>query len=367
MTIRTEPVTINLGPQHPSTHGVFRLRVTFDGEVVLDVEPVLGYLHRGTEKLAEGRSYVQIVTLTDRLDYVASMSNNLGYVRAVEKLAGIDVPERSMYLRVISAELQRIASHLMATGFLLNDLGTFATPLMYCFRERERVLDFFEMLCGARITLSYMRPGGVLQDAPEEFWPALDTFVREMPGYIDELEGLISDNEIVLARTVDIGILTAEEAIAASVTGPMLRASGVRWDLRRADPYEIYDRLKFDIPIGATGDVFDRYLVRILEMRESVKIISQCVEQIPEGPVRANAPFYVRAPEGDAYAAVEGPKGELGFYLVSDGGIAPYRFKIRAPSFINLTPLRQMLVGWKMGDLIPIFGSIDVVLGEVDR
>ena len=367
MTIRTEPVTINLGPQHPSTHGVFRLRVTLDGEAVVDVEPVFGYLHRGTEKLAEGRSYVQVVTLTDRVDYTASMSNNLAYVRAVEKLGGIEVPERAQYIRVISAELQRIASHLMATGFLLNDLGAFATPLMYCFRERERILDLFEMLCGARITLSYMRPGGVFQDAPEDFWPALDTFVRDMPGYIDELEGLITGNEIVLIRTREVGTLTAEMAINDSVSGPMLRASSVQWDLRKADPYEVYDRLDFDIPIGSMGDTFDRYIVRIQEMRQSVRIVEQCIRDIPDGPIRAETPFFMRPPEGDAYAAVEGPKGELGFYLVSDGGIAPYRCKIRAPSFINLTSLRDMLVGWKMGDLIVTFGSIDVVIGEVDR
>ena len=367
MAIRTEPVTINLGPQHPSTHGVFRLRVTFDGEVVLDVEPVFGYLHRGTEKLAESRSYVQIVTLTDRMDYVASMSNNLAFVRAVEKLAGIEVPERGLYLRVISAELQRIASHLMATGFLLNDLGAFGTPLMYCFRERERILDLFEMLCGARITVSYMRPGGVLQDAPEDFWPALELLLRDMPGYIDELDDLITENEIVLVRTRGIGTLSAEQAINASVAGPVLRASGVQWDLRKVDPYEIYDRLEFDVPVGSTGDTFDRYWVRIQEMRESLKIVQQCVRDIPDGPVRAPTPYNIRAPEGDAYAAVEGPKGELGFYLVSDGGISPYRCKVRAPSFINLTPLRDMVVGWKMGDLITIFGSIDVVIGEVDR
>ena len=367
MAIKTEPVTINLGPQHPSTHGVFRLRVTLDGEEVVDVEPVFGYLHRGTEKLAESRSYVQIVTLTDRLDYVASMSNNLAYVRAVEKLAGIEVPERAMYLRVITAELQRIASHMMATGFLLNDMGAFATPLMYCFRERERILDMFEMLCGARITVSYMRPGGVFQDAPEDFWTALDTFLAEEPRYIEELETLITGNEIVLARTRGVGVLTDETAVATSVTGPMLRAAGVEWDLRKADPYEVYDRLDFDVPIGAAGDTFDRYLVRILEMRESLRIIQQCVDQIPEGPIRPDLPFNLRPPEGDAYAAVEGPKGELGFYLVSDRSIAPYRCKIRAPSFINLTPLKEMAVGWKMSDLIVIFGSVDVVLGEVDR
>ncbi|MQG01889.1 MAG: NADH-quinone oxidoreductase subunit D [SAR202 cluster bacterium] len=365
--MRTEPITINLGPQHPSTHGVFRLRVTFDGEEIIDAEPVFGYLHRGTEKLAESRNYVQIVTLTDRMDYLASMSNNLAYVRTVEKLADIEVPERAQYIRVISAELQRIASHLMATGFLLNDLGALATPLVYCFRERERILDLFEMLCGARITLSYMRPGGVLQDAPEDFWPSLDSLIGDLPHYFDELESLITSNEIVLARTKNVGLLTDEQAIDSSMSGPNLRASGVKWDLRKADPYEIYDRVKFDVPIGAIGDTYDRYLVRILEMRESVKIVEQCLEQIESGPIRADTPFFIRPAAGEAYAAVEGPKGELGFYMVSDGGVAPYRCKVRAPSFINLTPLRDMLKGWKMGDLIIIFGSIDVVLGEVDR
>ena len=365
--IRTEPVTINLGPQHPSTHGVFRLRVTFDGEVVVDAEPVLGYLHRGSEKLAEGRTYVQCVTLTDRMDYLASMSNNLAYVSAIEKLAHIEVPERAQYIRVISVELQRIASHLMPPGVLLNDLGALATPLMYCFRERERILDLFEILCGARITLSYMRPGGVFQDAPEDFWPALDTFLRDMPGYIDELEGLITGNEIVLTRTRDVGILTDEMAINSSITGPMLRATGVEWDLRRATPYEIYESLDFDVPIGAIGDTFDRYLVRVQEMRESLRIIKQCVQRIPNGSVRTETPYFIRPPLGDVYSAIESPKGELGFYVVSDGGISPYRWHVRAPSFINLTVLRDRLIGWKMSDLIVIFGSIDIVLGEVDR
>ena len=368
MSIQTDPVTINLGPQHPSTHGVFRLRVTFDGEQVLDVEPVFGYLHRGTEKLAEERTYVQIVTLTDRLDYISSMTNNDAYVRSVEKLAGIEVPERAKYLRVITSELQRIASHLIATGFLLQEMGTFGgTPLMYCFRERERILDMFEMLCGARITVSYMRPGGVTQDAPPEFWDALQQFTKEMPGYIDDLEGLISENEVVLVRTRDVGILPDDLAVAGSVTGPMLRASGVEWDLRKAEPYEIYDQVDFEVPIGSVGDTFDRYIVKIQEMRESVRIINQCIDQIPVGPVRSSEPFFIRPPIGDAYAAVEAPKGELGFYLVSDGGIAPYRFKIRSPSFINMNVLKDMLVGWKMGDLIIIFGSTDIVMGEVDR
>ncbi len=367
MSINTQPVTINLGPQHPSTHGVFRLRVTFDGEQVIDVEPVFGYLHRGTEKLAEERNYVQIVTLTDRLDYVAAMTNNLAYVRAVESLAGISVPDRGMYLRVISAEFQRIASHLIATGFLLDELGAFHTPLIYCFRERERILELFEMLCGARITVSYMRPGGVFQDAPIDFWPRLDDFLSSMPGYLDELEGLITENEVVLARTRDMGILSAQDAIDASITGPVLRATGVQWDLRKAEPHEVYDRLDFDVPIGSVGDTYDRYYVRVQEMRQSLRIVQQCVEQIEPGPVRSETPYFIRPDAVDTYVGTESPKGELGFYIVSDGGISPYRMHIRAPSFINLTTLRDLLVGWKMADLIVIFGSIDIVVGEVDR
>ena len=367
MSINTQPVTINLGPQHPSTHGVFRLRVTFDGEQVVDVEPVFGYLHRGTEKFAEERYYVQIVTLTDRLDYVAAMTNNLAYVRAVESLAGINVPDRGMYLRVISAELQRIASHLIATGFLLDELGAFHTPLIYCFRERERILELFEMLCGARITVSYMRPGGVFQDAPTDFWPRLDDFLNSMPGYLDELEGLITENEVVLARTRDMGILSAQDAIDASITGPVLRATGVQWDLRKAEPHEVYDRLDFDVPIGSVGDTYDRYYVRLQEMLQSLRIVQQCVEQIEPGPVRSETPYFIRPDAVDTYVGTESPKGELGFYIVSDGGISPYRMHIRAPSFINLTTLRDLLIGWKMADLIVIFGSIDIVVGEVDR
>jgi NADH-quinone oxidoreductase subunit D len=343
------------------------MRITFDGEIILDVEPVFGYLHRGSEKLAEERTYTQVITLTDRLDYVSSMSNNLAYVLAVEKLADIKPPERAMYLRVIVAELQRIVSHLVATGFFLNDLGALATPLMYCFREREKILDLFEMLCGARITLSYMRVGGISQDAPPEFWPSLHDFLGYMPDYIDEYERLITGNEILLARTKEVGILSAEKAINCSVSGPVLRASGVNWDLRKADPYEIYDRVDFDVPLGTVGDNYDRYLMRIAEMRQSLRIIEQCVEQIPEGPIKAEVPWLVRPPIGDAYGHVEAPKGELGFYLVSDGSIAPYRCKIRSPSLINLTALRDMLIGCKLADMIVTFGSIDINMGEVDR
>ena len=367
MPIRTEPVTVNIGPQHPSTHGVFRMRITFDGEIILDVEPVFGYLHRGSEKLAEERTYIQVITLTDRLDYVSSMSNNLAYVLAAEKLAGVQPPERAMYLRVIVAELQRIVSHLVATGFFLNDVGALATPLMYCFREREKILDMFEMLCGARITLSYMRVGGIFQDAPQEFWVALRDFLGYMPGYIDEYERLITGNEILLARTKGVGILSGEKAINCSVTGPVLKASGVAWDLRKADPYEIYDRIDFAIPVGTVGDNYDRYLLRIAEMRQSLRIVEQCVQQIPEGPIKADVPALIRPPVGDAYGHVEGPKGELGFYLVSNGSISPYRCKIRSSSLINLTALRDMLIGIKLADMIVTFGSIDINMGEVDR
>ena len=367
MPIETKPITINLGPQHPSTHGVFRLRVTLDGEQVIDVEPVFGYMHRGSEKLAEQRSYTQIVTLTDRLDWVSSMSNNLAYVRAVEELAEIEVPIRAQYIRVISAELQRIASHLVATGFFLQELGVFGTILMYCFRERERILDLFEMLSGARMTLSYMRPGGVTQDAPEEFWQALNKFTADMPGYADELESMINDNEIVLARSKGVGILEKEYAIDSSVTGPMLRATGVQWDLRKDNPYEVYSDMDFDVPVGSRGDTYDRYLVRIKEVRESLRIINQCIKRIEPGSVRTETDFFVRPPIGDVYSSIEGPKGELGFYLVSNGSIAPYRCKIRAPSYLNLTVLREILSGGKLADLVVIFGSFDVVMGEVDR
>lgn len=367
MALRTEPVTINMGPQHPSTHGVFRMRVTFDGEVIVDMEPVFGYLHRGSEKLAEERTYTQVITLTDRLDYVSSMTSNQAYVLACEKLTGIEPPERGQYLRVIAAELQRIANHLIAIGFFLNELGAFATPLMYGFRERERILDMFEMLCGARITMSFMRIGGVFQDAPADFWPAMRRFLDEMPHYVDDLDNLISENEIVLVRTKNIGVLPPEQAIDASVSGPVLRASGVAWDLRKADPYEVYDRLEFNVVTGTNGDSYDRYWVRLQEIRQALRILEQCYQQVQPGPVRATLSNLVRPPVGDAYGHVESPKGELGFYLVSDGSIAPYRCKIRAPSFINLTVLRDLVVGWKLADMIVIFGSLDIVMGEVDR
>ena len=368
MRIRTEPITVNIGPQHPSTHGVFRLRVTFDGELILDVEPIFGYLHRGTEKLAEERNYVQIVTLTDRLDYVASMTNNQAYCLAVEKLMEIEVPLRGKYLRVIAAELQRIASHLVATGFLLQDLGALGTPLMYCFRERERILDLFEMLCGARITVSYMRPGGVFYDAPPDFWVGLRRFLDDMPSYLGELEQLLVENEIILVRVRDVGNLSLDRVIAGSGSGPVLRGSGLAWDWRKADPYDVYDQVEFDVPVGVNGDNLDRFWVRMQEMHQSLRIVEQCVEQIPDGPVRTELPMVLRPPKGaEAYGRVESPKGELGFYLVSDGGISPYRCKIRSPSLLNLSIIKDLLVGWKLADMIVNLGSIDINMGEVDR
>jgi len=370
MPLSGDLLTVNIGPQHPSTHGVFRMRVTFDGEKVVDVEPVFGYLHRGSEKLAEERTYTQIVTLTDRMDYVSSMLNNQAYILAVEKLAGIEPCPRGVWLRMIASELQRIASHLVATGFLFQDLGAFATPLIYCMREREKVLDMFEMLCGARITNSYLRPGGVFMDAPDEFWGALDKFLKELPGRLDELETYLSDNEIVRARTEGAAAVDPADMVNASITGPMLRAGGVDWDLRHREPYDYYDRVSFKRPLYTASDNYARYRIRVDEMRESLSIVKQCVEQIEPGEVKPHhddTPFLIRPPAGDAYGCVEGSKGELGFYLVSDGGVSPYRCHVRAPSLINLTLLSEMLIGGMMADMFVSFGSIDINMGEVDR
>jgi len=367
IVLNTEPFVVNIGPAHPSTHGVFRMRATLDGEVIVDMEPVFGYLHRGLEKLAEERTYTGCIPLTDRLDYLASMSNNLAYCLAVEKLAGIPVPERAEYIRVIIAELQRIASHLIAVGSFLQDCGAFMTPILYMLRERERILDLFDMVCGQRLTYNYMRVGGVSQDVPEEFIPAVAKFLKEMPGWIDEYERLLKENEILLARSKGVGILSKELAINIAASGPVLRASGVKWDIRKADPYSIYDRFEFDVPVGTAGDCYDRYRVRVEEMRQSLRILKQAIKDLPKGEVRSEVPHLIRPPVGEAYGHIEAPKGELGFYLVSDNSIAPYRFHVRAPTFINLTALTDMMRGWKIADLILIFGSIDICMGEVDR
>jgi NADH-quinone oxidoreductase subunit D len=369
MKVRTEPFVINMGPQHPSTHGVFRMRVTLDGEVVMDMEPKFGYLHRGIEKLAETRTYTQFIPVTDRLSYLASMMNNHAYVLSVEKLAGITVPERGEYMRVIIDEMMRISNHLAAVGFFLNDLGASVfTPLLYMYREREKLLDLFEMVCGQRLTYNYMRIGGLSQDFPEEFLPVVKQFVAEMPYYIDEYEQLLSTNEIVLARAKGVGVLSKELAINASISGPVLRSTGVKWDLRKADPYSVYDRFDFEIPTGVNGDNYDRYCVRMREMRQSLRIISQAIEQMPEGgPMNAEVPHLLRPPKGEAYGRIEGPQGELGFYIVSDNSIAPYRLHIRPPTLINITALRDMVIGFKVADIITTFGAIDVCLGEIDR
>ncbi len=367
MALQTEQLVLNVGPQHPSSHGLFRLRVKLDGEVITDLELILGYLHRGIEKLMEGRTYTQNIPLTDRLDYLASMTNNWAYVHTVEQLAGIKVPERAEYLRVIVGELMRISSHLASTGFLLNEMGAYFTPLFYMFREREKILDLFDMVCGQRLTYNYMRIGGVSQDIPDEFSPALRRFLDEMPGFIDEYEQLMSQNEVLLARAKGIGILSKEKAINASANGPVLRASGVKRDLRKDDPYSVYDRFDFEVPVGTVGDIYDRFLQRIREMRQSVRIVDQALKQLPRGEIRSNVPHRLRPPRGETYGHIEGPKGELGFYIVSDNSIAPYRCHIRSPALINLTTLKDMTIGWKLADCIVIFGSLDTVLGEVDR
>lgn len=367
MPIKTEPYVVNIGPQHPSTHGVFRMRVTMDGETITDAEMIVGYLHRSMEKLAEERTYTQNIPFTDRMDYLAAMTGNLGYCLAVEKLAGIEVPERATVLRVIFAELQRIASHCMANGVFINDCGAWQTPLMYMFREREKILDLFEMTCGARLTTNYMRIGGVSFDVPDEWYPAINALVAELPDRIAEYEALLLENEILLARARDVGVLRPEVAINASATGPLLRGSGIAWDIRKADPYCVYDRLEFEIPVGHNGDCFDRFIVRLEEMRQSVRIIQQALEQLPGGPVSTPVPLGLRPPPGEAYARIESPKGELGFYLVSDGGPTPYRFHVRSPSYINLNVLKELTVGLSIADAIVTLGSIDINVGEIDR
>ncbi len=368
MQLRTQEYVLNMGPVHPSTHGVFRMRVTLDGEVVVDLEPVFGYLHRGVEKLAEERAWGGIIPLTDRLDYVSSMSNNFAYVTAVEKLAGITVPERAEYIRVIMAELQRIAAHFVSVGSFLNDCGAYFTPFLYMYRERETIVDLFDMVCGQRLLYNYMRIGGVSQDLPDEFLPALRKTIPHLKQRFDEHDRLLKENEILIARTRGVGILPRETAISIGASGPTLRGSGVAWDIRKKDPYSIYDRFEFDIPVGEQGDSYDRYRVRMEEMRQSARIIEQAMEQIPpRGEIMADVPRVLHIPPGEVYSRIEAPTGELGFHLVSDGSIAPYRCHIRAPSLMNLTALRDMVRGWKIQDLIVIFGSIAITMGEVDR
>ncbi len=365
--IKSEPFILNIGPQHPSTHGVFRVKVTVDGERVLDAEMVMGYLHRSMEKLAEERTYTQNIPFTDRTDYLSSMSNNLGYCIAVEKLASIDVPERGQAIRVLMAELQRLASHCMAVGAFVNDTGAWQTPVMWAFREREKLLDIFELVSGARLTCNYMRIGGGAFDVPKEFEGSVRAILREFPPFIDDMEGLLVENEIFLARTRGVGVLTPEMATNSSLSGPMLRGSGIAWDIRKADPYCGYEKYQFEIPIGYQGDSFDRFIVRLAEMRQSLKIIQQALDGLPGGPHSTQVPLALRPPAGEAYARIESPRGELGYYVVSDEGPSPYRFHIRPPSFINLSALKEMTVGGTVADAIVVLGSVDIVVGEIDR
>jgi len=373
-TLETQTLEVNIGPQHPSTHGVFRMNVVLDGETIVSLKPVMGYLHRNHEQIAENMSYTGSMPYTDRLDYFNSMSNNFGYALAVEKLAGIEVPERAQYIRVIMAELTRLVNHVSVIGFLLNDLGAFFTPVLYAFRERERILDIFEEVSGARMMCNYLRFGGVKGDLPPGTLERIKEIVARFPKFLDEFETLLTRNEILCMRCQNVGVLPAELAVNASVTGPMLRASGVNYDIRKVDRYSIYGRFNFRVPLGTKGDVYDRYYVRILEMRESVKILRQAVKEIPAGEVmnKKTAPFVkaprnFRPPAGEAYARLEAPKGELGFYVVSDGTPQPWRYHVRAPSFINLTVLEDLCLGHKVADAVIILGSIDIVLGEVDH
>ncbi|MBI5078526.1 NADH-quinone oxidoreductase subunit D [Candidatus Saganbacteria bacterium] len=364
--IKTEEYYLSMGPQHPSTHGVLRLFLKLDGEVILQATPDMGYIHRGLEKIAENRLYLQFIPLTDRMDYLASMSNNLAFVLSVEKLAGISPSPRGDYLRVIMAELNRIASHLVWLGTFSLDLGA-VTPFLYCFRERERIVDLFEMVAGSRLTYNYMRFGGVAQDVSPQFVSGTLSFLKDFNNKVDEYESLLTENPIFLERTKKVGIITPKQAAAYGLTGPILRASGIKRDLRKNASYSVYRQFSFEVPVGEIGDCWDRYIIRMKEMRESVKIIEQAIAGLPEGAFKNKVPLNLKPPEGEAYVPIESPRGELGFYIISKGANKPYRLKIRAPSFCNLSIIGNILKGWKVADVVTILGTFDIVLGEIDR
>jgi len=364
-----ELLEVAMGPHHPSTHGVFRMDLALDGERVIRLKPVFGYLHRNHEKLGEGQSYLASMPFTDRLDYMCSLTNNWAYALAVEKLAGQEVPERAEYIRLILAELTRIQNHASSIGFLLQEMGASGTPLMYAFREREKILDLFESLTGSRMMCNYMRFGGCRVDVTEEWLKSAKRVVADLPRFVDEFENLLGSNEILMARTQGMGILKQDLAVNAGISGPMLRATGAGYDVRKVDHYGVYDRFNFRVPVGAVGDIYDRYSVRMLEIRESLKMLEQAFKEIPAGPIMdAKAKIRGFRPKpGEAYGRIEAPKGELGFYLISDGGPNPYRYRVRPPSLINLTVLEDMCLGHNVADVVLIFGSVDIVLGEVDR
>lgn len=357
---------LNMGPQHPATHGVLRVKLKLDGERVLGTECIIGYLHRGVEKIAENRTYAQFTPYVDRMDYCAAVTNGMGYVEAIEKLLGVEIPPRAQYTRMILAELQRIASHLIWLGTHALDLGAM-TPVFYTFREREEVLKIFEEYCGARLTTHAFRIGGLQYDLYDGFERDVVKFCDYFLPKIDEYEQLLTKNRIWINRTRNVGVISGEDAIALGVTGPVLRGSGVKWDIRKAQPYEAYDKVEFDVPIGEHGDTYDRYLVRMAEMRQSVRIIRQCVERLAPGPIFGKVGKVIKPPVGEVYHSIEAPKGELGYYVVSDGTVNPYRVRVRPPSLINLQALDKMAKGHLVADIVAIIGTIDIVLGEVDR
>jgi len=359
-------LVINMGPQHPATHGVLRVKLKLDGEKVLGSESVIGYLHRGIEKIAENRTYTQFAPYTDRMDYVAAVTNGMGYVEAVEKLMGVEVPPRAQYTRMILAELQRIASHLLWLGTHALDIGAM-TPVFYTFREREEILKIFENYCGARLTTHAFRIGGLQYDLYDGFEREVLKFCDYFLPKCDEYETLLTTNRIWLKRTKGVGVISGADAIALGVTGPVLRGSGVKWDVRKAQPYEAYDKVEFEIPTGQNGDTYDRYVVRIKEMHQSVRIIRQCVERIAPGPIMGKVGKVIKPPVAEVYHSIEAPKGELGYFVVSDGSTHPYRVRVRPPSFVNLQALDTMIRGHLVADVVAVIGTLDIVLGEVDR
>ena len=366
--VGTVDINVNMGPQHPSTHGVFRMVLKIDGERVIDVVPHIGYMHRGAEKLSESMDYRAALGFQDRTDYLAQFMNEQAYCIAIERLLEIEVPERSEYIRVILCELNRVTSHLMFLGAFGIDLGYFGTSFTYGFRERERIQDIFEEVTGDRLMYAYFRPGGLAWDVPDNFVQMVRDVIPHARQGLDDLDMLMTQNEIVAVRTKGIGVMSAEDSINWGLSGPLLRAAGVDWDLRKDKPYSIYDRFDYHIPLGSHGDLFDRYLVRLEEARQSLLIVEQALDQLPDGPIMPEKmPRRLRGPEAEVYSAVEGARGEYGVYLVSKGGDKPYRLKMRSPSFCNLSALRDMTVGNYVADAVAILGSIDIVLGCVDR
>ena len=361
-----DEIIINMGPQHPSTHGVLRVKLKLDGEKIVESECIIGYLHRGVEKIAEHRTYQQFAPYVDRMDYVAAVSNGLGYCEAVEKLMGVEAPPRARVIRTILTELQRIASHLVWLGTHALDIGAL-TPIFYCFREREEILKIFEKYCGARLTTHAFRIGGLQYEAYDELEADTERFCKDFEHKVDEYETLLTSNRIWLGRTKGIGVISGKQAIAIGATGPVIRASGIQWDIRKAAPYAAYDQYKFDIPVRQNGDTYDRYMIRMEEMRQSTRICLQAIQNIPTGPIMARIGKVLKPPPGEVYHAIEAPKGELGYYIVSDGTTQPYRVRIRPPSFVNLQAFDTMVKGHLVADVVAIIGTLDIVLGEVDR